>query len=100
MELKDIELKDRKEQIKKELYKLLNKLIIVSKDEMDKFEGHEMKKIRPVTRNWFDRLIEQSVVGKKPKIIIDKLNEKIINDIWRLFDAEKEELKRRSKMEK
>ena len=39
-ELKDIELKDRKEKLKKQ--KLFNKPIIVSKDGMDKFEQHEM----------------------------------------------------------
>ena len=35
-------------------------------------------------------------MGKKP-IIRDKLKDKIINDIWRLFDTEK---KRRIKMKK
>ena len=39
-ELKDIELKDRKEKLKKQ--KLFNKPIFVSKDDMDKFEQHEM----------------------------------------------------------
>ena len=39
---------------------------------MDKFEEHEMKKIRPIMKNWFDGLTRQSVVGKKPKIIRDK----------------------------
>ena len=67
MELKDIKLKDRKEKIKKEIYKLFNKLIIVSKDDMDKFEEHEMKKIRLIIRNWFDWLNKQSAMGKKPK---------------------------------
>ena len=38
MELEDIELKHRKEKIKKEIDKLFNKPIIVSKDDMDKFE--------------------------------------------------------------
>ena len=40
MELKDIELKHKKEKFKKQ--KLFNKPIIVSKDDMDKFEQHEM----------------------------------------------------------
>ena len=62
-----MELKDRKEKIKKEIYKLFNKLIIVSKDDMDKFEEHEMKKIRLIIRNWFDWLNKQSVMGNKPK---------------------------------
>ena len=88
--MKDIELNHRKEKIKKEIDKLFNKPIIVSKDDMDKFEEHEMKKIRSVVRNWFDRLIKQSVMGKKPKIIRDKLKGKIINGIWTTFDTEKE----------
>ena len=29
-------------------------------------------------------------MGKKPKIIRDKLKDKIINDIWTLFETEKE----------
>ena len=41
MDLKDRELKDRKEKIKKEIEKLFNKLIIVFKDDIDKFEEHE-----------------------------------------------------------
>ena len=56
---------------------------------MDKFEEQELKKTRPIIRNWFDRLIKQSVMGKKPKIIRDKLKDRIINDIWRHFDTEK-----------
>ena len=43
-ELKDIELKDRKDKNKKEIEKLFNKPLIVSKDDIDKFEEHEMKK--------------------------------------------------------
>ena len=43
---------------------------------MDKFEGEEMKKIRPIIRNWFDQLIKQNMMGKKPKIIRDKLKNK------------------------
>ena len=61
----------------------------MSKDYMDKFEEQELKKTRPIIRNRFDRLIKQSVIGKKPKIIRDKLKDRIINDIWRHFDTEK-----------
>ena len=39
MELKDIKLKDRKEKIKKEIYKLFNKLSIVSKDDMESLKN-------------------------------------------------------------
>ena len=79
--LKDLELNDTKAKIKKEIEKLFNKPIIVSKDDMDKFEEHEMKKIRPIIRNWFDWLIKQSVIGKKPKIIRDRLKDTTFNDI-------------------
>ena len=39
-------------------------------------------------------------MGKKPKIITDKLRDKLINDIWTLFgtEEEKEERKVRSIM--
>ena len=62
---------------------------IVSKDDLDKIEEHDKKKTRPIIRNWFHQLIKQSVIGKKPIIIIDKLKDKTINDIWILFDTEK-----------
>ena len=48
---------------------------------MDKFEEQEMKKTRPIIRNWFDRLIKQNVMRKKLKISRYKLKDKIINDI-------------------
>ena len=68
---------------------------------MDKFEEHEMNKIIPII-NWFDQLIKQNVMRKKPQIVRDKLKDKIINDIWRLIDTEKEkeERKRRNKRKK
>ena len=90
MKSKDRELEDGEEKIKQETEKLFHKPIILSKDDMDKFEEHEMKKTRPIKRNWFDRLIKQNVMGKKPKIIRDKLKDKIINDIWALFETEEE----------
>ena len=51
MELKDRELKDRKEKIKREMKELFCQLSIMSKDEMDKSEEEEMKKIRPIKEN-------------------------------------------------
>ena len=45
IELKDRELKDREVKIKREIDKLFFKPIIVSTDEMDKFDKNEMKKI-------------------------------------------------------
>ena len=50
-ELNDKELKDREEKIKREIEKLFYKLITVSKDDMDKFEEQETKKIRPIKKN-------------------------------------------------
>ena len=38
------------------------------------------------------------MMRKKPKIISDKLKNKIIRDIWRLFDSEKEKKKKKQKM--
>ena len=55
---------------------------------MDKFK-EEMKKIRPIKKNWYDRLIKQTMaMEKKPIVIIDKLKDKIIRDIWTLFETE------------
>ena len=48
IELKDKELKDREVKVKREILELFSKPIIVSTDEMDKFEQQEMKKIRPI----------------------------------------------------
>ena len=76
MELKDKELKDREEKIKRETRELYCKPIIVSKDDMDKLKEQEMKKLRPIKRKWFDRLIKQNVMGNKPKIIRDKSKDK------------------------
>ena len=45
-----------------------------------------MKKIRPIIREWFGRLINKNVMGKKHKIIRDKLKDNIIRDIRTLFE--------------
>ena len=50
-----IELKDRK--IKMEIEELFLKAIIVSMDDMDRFEKKEMKKIRPVKNTCYNWLI-------------------------------------------
>ena len=57
-----------------------------------------MKKIKPIIRNWLDQLIEQNVMGNKPKIIRDKLKDKVITDIHKLFETKEEEDKKRNKM--
>ena len=46
MEVKERELKDRGEKIKSETEELL-----MSEDDMDKFEEQEMKKTRPIKKN-------------------------------------------------
>ena len=50
MELKEGELKDREEKIKREIKELFCKLIIVSKVDMDKFEEEEINNIRPIKK--------------------------------------------------
>ena len=79
------ELKDR------EIEELFYKTIIVSKDNMDKFEEQEMKKIRSIKKNLHDRLIKEAMTRKKkPKMIREKSKDKIINDIWTLFETKEE----------
>ena len=48
IELKDRELKDKEVKIKREIEELFFKIIVVSIDDMNKFEQKEMKKIRPI----------------------------------------------------
>ena len=48
--LKDKKLKDRKDKIKGEIEKLFYNPIIVSKEDLDRFEEQEMKKIRPIKK--------------------------------------------------
>ena len=55
IELKDRELTDKEAKIKRKIEELFFKPIIVPIDEMDKFEGKEMKKLRPIKNiryNW------------------------------------------------
>ena len=60
-----------------------------------------MKKTGPIIRNWFDWLIKQNEMGKKPKMIRDKLKDKIINDIWTLFQTEeKKEDRKKGRIKK
>ena len=87
IQLKDRESKIRKEKLERDIKGLFHKPLIVSKDDMDKFEEQIMKKIRPVITKWFDQVINKNVMGKKPKIIRDELKDKIFNDIWTLFET-------------
>ena len=52
-------MKDRREKIKREIEELLHKPTIVSKNDMSMFEEQELKKIIPITRKWFDLLINK-----------------------------------------
>ena len=61
----------------------------MSKDGTGKLEEQEMKKIRSIKLN---------VMGGKPKIISDKLKDKIIDDIWTLFEIGKEKIQKRQKI--
>ena len=54
VELKDRELKGREVKIKGEIEELVFKPIIVSIDDMDKFEQKKKKKIRPIENIWCD----------------------------------------------
>ena len=56
------------------------------KDDMNKSEGQEMKKIRPMKRNLFDKIIKQNVIRSKPKINRDKIvRDKLKDQIIRVF---------------
>ena len=54
LQKKFIELKDREVKISRDIEELYFKPIIVSIDNMDKFEQEEMKKIRPIRNAWYD----------------------------------------------
>ena len=76
LELKDRELKDREMKIKREIEELFFKPIIVSRDDIDKFEEKEMKKTRSIKNTWGDWLINyipepvtKDVGGFKDKVV-------------------------------
>ena len=87
MELKDTELKDRKEKMKREVEELLHQPIIVSKDDMDQSKEQEMKKGRRSITKLLDQLINNNVLGKKPKIVRNKSKNKTIRDVSRLCET-------------
>ena len=74
--MKDRELKDREVKIKREIEELFFKRIIVSIDDMNKFEQKEMKKIRLIKNTWYDWMINyipqsirKSVGSFKDKVV-------------------------------
>ena len=78
IELKDGKLKDREVKVKREIEQLLFKQIVVSIDNMDKFDQKEMKKIRQIKNTWYDWLtvpepIRKSVGGLKEGGLKDKV---------------------------
>ena len=82
---------EKKKSKEREREELFYKIIIVSKDDTDRFEEQEVKKIRPIKKNCSDLLIKQTMVReKKPKIIRDKLKDKIIRDFSTLFETEEQ----------
>ena len=69
-------MKDGEVKIKREIEELFFKPIMVSIDDMDKFEQKEMKKIRPIKNacynwliNYIPKPIRKSVGGFKDKIV-------------------------------
>ena len=57
---------------------------------MDKFEEQEMKNIRQVIISRFDQSIVQNVMGNNPIMIRDRLKDKMITDILKLFKTKEE----------
>ena len=74
--MKDREFKDREVKIKREIEKLFFKPVIVSIDDLDKFEQKEMEKIRPIKSTWYDWLINY-ILGPIRKSVKDKNVSKI-----------------------
>ena len=79
IELKDSELTDRDVKIKREIEELPFKPIIVSIDDMHKFEQKEMKKIKPIKNTWHDWLI--NYIPKPMRKSLGGLKDKVIRQI-------------------
>lgn len=57
---------------------------------MDKVEEQEMKNIRQIIISWFDQSIVQNVMGNNSIMIRDRLKDKMITDILKLFKTKEE----------
>ena len=90
MDSNNTELKHRKEKLKRETEELSYKPIIVLKKDLDKFEEQEMKNIRQIIISCFDQSIVQNVMGNNPIMIRDRLKDKMITDILKLFKTKEE----------
>ena len=75
--LKDRELKDREVKYKREIQKLFFKPIMVSIDNMDKFEQKEMKKIRQVKITWYDWLIDYIPAPIRKGMVVSKIKSSV-----------------------
>ena len=75
IELKNRELKDREVKIKREIEELFIKSIVLSIDDMDRFEKKEMKKIRPIKNTWYDWLI--NYIPEPIRKRVDEFKDKI-----------------------
>ena len=67
--MKDKESNNRELKIKREMEQLFFKPIIVSIDDVDKYEQKEMKKIRPINNTWHDWLINYTPEPFKDRIV-------------------------------
>ena len=65
-------LQDRAEKNRRKIKELFYKSVVVLKDDTDRFEEQEIKKIKPIRKTWFHQLIKQSVMKKKSKVVRDK----------------------------
>lgn len=90
MDSNNTELKHRKEKLKRETEELSYKPIIVLKKDLDKVEEQEMKNIRQIIISWFDQSIVQNVMGNNSIMIRDRLKDKMITDILKLFKTKEE----------
>ena len=68
IELKDREIKDREVKIKSDIEELFFKPIIVSIDDLDKFEQEEIKKKRTIKSTCYDWLINYICEPKRKRV--------------------------------
>ena len=75
--MKDRKLKDKEVKIKREIEELFFKPIIVSIDDMDKFEKKEVKKMRPIKNTCYDWLIDY--IREAIQKTVDDFKDKIVS---------------------
>ena len=83
MEFKDRESNNREE--KREIEEPFYKVIIVSKEDIDRFKEQKIKK-KDQLKKWYDRLIKETMMReKKLNILREKVKDKITRDIKAFF---------------